>query len=989
MTRRALFGYGAWALTLLLLYALVPAVGVAAWAAIVITSAVAVGLGIRRNRPRRKQPWRLLGLNYLTFAAGTILSLVLAEGLDEPAFPSLADVWYLGVSSSILLFALWGLGRSGAAVRDRAAAIDGLILTAGAGFLSWVFLINPYLQDAALSTVEKAASVAYPLADVLTLAILARLVITVQRSWSVVLLFISVGGLLAADVLYGLSRLNGGWEIGTPVDLLWLVFYLAGGGAALHPSMAKLTEPRVLRRNEIHARRAVLGVASLIAPTVLFVQAVSGPVYDGVVIAVVSGLLVVLAMVRMSVVVTGLRRTMTRERELRQACEALLSTTDEGQVRAVMHRSVGRLLAPGTPHRVVLTLGAAGEQPMGISYVRDLPPAVAAGLRDLELALCCRLSVGDREVGELYVAAAEPVLVALQEALPVLAGQAASMLDHITLNREINKRESEAYFRTLVLGATDVILIVDDDTRITYASPAAKPVLGTAELTGTDLLDLVDPEQQCSVATLLSSVPRDEAPSEPVNWRVRHAGGHLIDVEVAVRDLRREPTVGGLVLTMRDVTEQRRLQQELLDRAYLDPLTGLGNRLRFQDAVGQAPAAVLVLNLDDFSVVNDSMGQEIGDLLLTEVAGRLRATFAGRGLIARLGADEFGATIEHAAGVAEVEQFTAALLNAFEEPLVVAGSVIRVPLSIGVATSFDDDAGQLLSRAHIAMGAAKREGKGRWRRYEEQLHAQVASRLQLRAVMSSAIDEGQFVLHYQPIVELASGRTRGFEALVRWQHPERGMIPPIQFIELAEETGLIVKLGAWVLERSVTVAAGWQERFPDEMPYISVNVSVRQFRTTGFVDLVFESLSRHGLAPELLTLEITESLLLGEDDEIRSDISRLRNAGIKVSIDDFGTGYSSLSYLHRVPVDTLKLDKSFVDTIAVSGKQLDLVRGIIQLAETLQMSVVAEGIETPADNALLRDAGCRYGQGYLYAKPLPEPKAEEWLTEERLAVHPV
>jgi EAL domain-containing protein (putative c-di-GMP-specific phosphodiesterase class I) len=215
---------------------------------------------------------------------------------------------------------------------------------------------------------------------------------------------------------------------------------------------------------------------------------------------------------------------------------------------------------------------------------------------------------------------------------------------------------------------------------------------------------------------------------------------------------------------------------------------------------------------------------------------------------------------------------------------------------------------------------------------------------------------------------------------VRWMHPERGMIPPVQFIELAEETGAIVRLGAWVLDRAVEVAAGWEPAAA--APYVSVNVSVRQFRTAGFVDVVFGTLARHGLPADRLTLEITESLLLGEHDEITADISRLRAAGIRISIDDFGTGYSSLSYLHRVPVDVLKLDKSFVDTIAVSDKQLALVRGIIQLAATLQMSVVAEGIETPTDDALLREAGCDFGQGYHYAKPLPEPQAAAWLRAE-------
>ncbi|WP_432968594.1 putative bifunctional diguanylate cyclase/phosphodiesterase [Dactylosporangium sp. CA-233914] len=827
-----MIGYGVWSLMLLAVYVTVPAAMGAAALAITATAVVAVIRGVRGHRPRRTDPWVLFALNFVTFAIGSALAQVVG------GFPSLADAWYLVVSSPVLVLALWRLSRQGTAVRDRAGALDAAILTTAAGFLAWVYLIDRNLHHDEFGVAAKAVSIAYPLVDLLVLALLARLVLAVPRSWSVVLLLVSIGGLLAGDVLFGLRRLAGDWTAGTYADLPWLGFYLAGGAAALHPSMTRLTEPRV-GRAPVEYRRIVLGVASLIAPVVLLVQAVRGPIHDGAVVAVASGVLIVLALGRMSIAVTGLRQTMARERELRRACEQLLSTTDEGQVRAAVHRAVARLLEPGAAHRVVFTLGAPAGRAAGLAYVRDLPAEVAAGLAELELALCSPLSVGDRELGQLYVAAAEPALLDLQEAVPVLAGQAASMLDRIALNREINH----------------------------------------------------------------------------------------------------------------------------LERLYLDPLTGLGNRLRFTDALQERPdAAVLVVNVDDFGAVNDAMGQEAGDQLLSAVAERLRGV-AGDEVLARLNADEFAVTVP------EGEGFPQRVLATFDGPFVAGGSVLRVTACAGVGAD--------LEQARIAMQAAKREGTGRWRRYEAELHAQVAARRQLRAQLEGAIESGQFLLHFQPIVELASGRTAGFEALVRWHHPQRGMIPPIQFIELAEETGAIVRLGAWVLDRAVQTVAGWPE------VYVSVNVSVRQFRTTGFVDLVLATLSRHRLAPDRLYLEITESLLLDEHDEITADISRLRAAGIRVSIDDFGTGYSSLSYLHRVPVDTLKLDKSFVDTIAVSDKQLALVRGIVQLAATLQMSVVAEGVEAPADADLLRDMGCRFGQGYFYSRPMPEADAAAWLRQDR------
>ena len=279
MSKRVRWVFGLWTVLLVALYLLLPALGVLTFAAVVLTNTVAIGVGIRRNRPRRRLPWVLLAGGTLAFATGTVTALVLTEVLHHTAFPSVADVVFLGVCFPMLLLGLLSLTRSGAAIRDRASMIDALILTAGAGFLSWTFLISPYLENPDLTVVEKAISIAYPLCDVLILAILARLAIGARRSPSVILLLVSGTGLLAADVMYGLSQLNGDWQMGGPIDLGWMAFYLAGGAAALHRSMSDLTEPRVvLRPTEVKVRRMVLGMASLIAPTVLLIESLRGPV---------------------------------------------------------------------------------------------------------------------------------------------------------------------------------------------------------------------------------------------------------------------------------------------------------------------------------------------------------------------------------------------------------------------------------------------------------------------------------------------------------------------------------------------------------------------------------------------------------------------------------------------------------------------------------------------------------------------------------------
>jgi diguanylate cyclase (GGDEF)-like protein/PAS domain S-box-containing protein len=990
VSSRTMTVYLAGTVALAAVYLLIPPLGVPAWALTVLASTAAFVVGTVRNRPRRRAWWWCLAAGYLTFACGTVIALSVPPG----EFPSAADVVFLGVSVPFLLAGLIGLTRSGARNLDRVGMIDAVVLTAGAAFLAWTFLINPFLQNPDLSPLEKAVSIAYPINDILTLALLARLGLTAARSRSLVLLIVSGAALLGADTLYGLTRLNGDWALGGPIDLGWLVFYILGGAAALHPSMIQLTEPHVLTRTQVSLRRGLLTVASLLAPTALLIQALRGPVTDGVVVASVSAVLILLALARMSVVADSLRQTLGRERQLRLACEELLVSGSTAEVREVLRRAVGQMLPAGTPHRMAFGLrnedspdaagsGGLGTGPVDVCYVHTLPVDLAAELGGFELALCCRLAVGNERIGDLVVAADELALVGLQDTLPVLAGQAATMIDRISLSREISRRDSQAYFRTLVLNATEVIAIVDDDDRFTFVSPAAEQVFGTAELVGNSIVDVIDSSQHDDVRRALRAT-RDGRSSEGLNlWRVRRSDGERVYAEATIGDMRAEAGVSGLVITLRDVSERRRLEQELIARAYVDPLTGLGNRLQFQDDVGAAAAdrgagvcGVMIINIDAFRVINDTMGHEVGDELLIAVAKRLSYVLAGHGTVARLSADEFGAVIDDATDIAHIERLAEQVIAAAAEPFHVGGSLATAHLRAGVATSADAaTAKELLGQADVALDSAKNSTTTRWRRYEAVLHAEVIDQMQLRTDLDRALTDGAFVLNYQPIVDLGSTRTVGFEALLRWPHPTRGMVSPVVFIPVAEESGLIVPLGAWVLRTAVRAAADWTRINPADTPYVSVNVSVRQFRMPDFVDQVFDELANAGLPPHLLTLEITESLLLGDDDHIRTDIARLRQAGIKVSIDDFGTGYSSLSYLHRVPVDTLKLDKSFVDTITTSAQQLDLVRGIIRLAGTLSLEVVAEGVETAAEHRLLTEAGCALGQGYLFGRPLPEEDA--------------
>jgi diguanylate cyclase (GGDEF)-like protein/PAS domain S-box-containing protein len=1002
------------------------------WPAIGLSGAAAIVVGIVRHRPRHKGPWVLVALAVVAFAVGDGYYEVLNDVLHVPnPFPCLADIFYLAmyplIAAGLLLFIRYRNGRG-----DRGSLLDALTLTAGVGLLCWISLIVPYVRDHELSLIEKAVSIAYPLGDVLIIATLARLLAGGGiRTFAVSLLGVGTAGLLVSDVLYGLIQLDGGWHYGTPVDLGWVVFYTAWGAAALHPSMSRLTEPVPAPVHEVSLKRlGLLTAASLIAPVVLLVEATTGEadmVSDAPVIAVSSAVMFLLVLSRLSGVVARHRQAVSRERGLRMAGAALVSAADVSEVRTAVRRAVASLLPADAPHVVSLlvndstNLGIRHADPVErwpapvhqlratLVETADIDPGVAAELPGFRSALFLPLALDDRPagnpmVGLLLVGADPRALQPLQAPLEVLASQAALALERIGLTNEVNRRNSEEYFRTLVHSTADVILIVNDAGRVRYASPSAATVFGLNTV-GIPLRRLVHSGDRAAATQLLrdardgraSTVPRGPvpAPAQAAEWRVLRGDGGYVQVEVSCRDLSDDPAVRGLILTLRDLTERRQLERELTHRAFHDSLTGMANRLLFTDRVEHAVnraardggvVGVLFIDLDDFKVVNDTMGHALGDELLIAVAERISQTLRPVDTPARLGGDEFAVLIEDAHDAGEVEELAARLVGALSAPFPLGLDLVNAPVSVGVATTADTTGAQdLLRQADLALYMAKTDGKGRWRRYQAMLHTAVLQRLEMRAALDQAVADNAFVLHYQPIVDLPTGNLVGLEALVRWQHPTLGLIGPNEFIELAEESGLIVPIGNWVLEQATAMAVAWRRRPGAVLDYVSVNVSARQFRSPGFVDHVLGVLNRAELEPGALLLEITESLLLRDDEQVWADLTELRRIGVKIAIDDFGTGYSSLSYLRQFPVDTLKIDKSFIDDMIGSEQQRAVVDAIVRLAETLQLTVVAEGIEDAVQRDLLAGMGCPLGQGFLFSRPLPAADVDPWLTPQRVA----
>jgi diguanylate cyclase (GGDEF)-like protein/PAS domain S-box-containing protein len=639
-------------------------------------------------------------------------------------------------------------------------------------------------------------------------------------------------------------------------------------------------------------------------------------------------------------------------------------------------------------HEGVMSTWLASSAPPRPVLMPAGPGDGSAGAWDDAGVLLCPLLAGDGPPTGALAVFGEPVILAARAAtLEVIAGQAALAAGRVTRSAEARREDSRAYVRAVVQDSSDAVLIVSGDGVVDYATPAAERLFGTAHVAGTRLTSLVSPGDRDTVARAFARMRDGADATGPADWLVTRPDGTPAEVRVSYRDLRGDRMIAGLVLTLRDVSEQRSLQRELTHRSFHDALTGLPNRSLFTDRVSRALArprragtamAVLVVDLDDFNVVNDSMGHTIGDELLVAAAGRLTALARGQGTAARLGADEFALLVEEADGDSAVERHAQQIVEAFTEPFTLTSGPVIATATIGVATTGDStDAGDLVRHADLALYAAKAAGKRQWRRYRPVLSAGIARRRELKAAIEDAVTGSAFTLAYQPIVVLTTGEIAGFEALVRWPHPRWGMIHPDQFIALAEETGYIVPLGSWVLRQAVSDLVAWQQRVPGRAPlYVSVNVSARQFRDAGFVAGVREVLSESGLVPSLLQLELTESVLLGREDRIRAELTELKQLGVRLAIDDFGTGYSSLSYLRELPMDVLKIDKSFTEGIASSQGRLALCEVIVRMAKTLGLTVTAEGIESEAQRELLISLGCETGQGYLLDKPMAAAEAE-------------
>jgi diguanylate cyclase (GGDEF)-like protein len=506
-----------------------------------------------------------------------------------------------------------------------------------------------------------------------------------------------------------------------------------------------------------------------------------------------------------------------------------------------------------------------------------------------------------------------------------------------------------------------------------------------------EVFELVHPDDlERAAATLLQLLEQDEI-GDPIEMRVRHADGSYRWLEAMANNMLDDPIIGGIVVNIRDVTERKRAQEELARQALADDLTGLANRALLLDRVGSALSrsertgsltAVLFMDLDHFKLVNDSLGHALGDQLLMAVAERLQGFLRKGDTAARLGGDEFVLCCEDVQTYDEAADIADRLADVLGEAMMLDGHDLSVTVSIGITCACDEsrEPEELLRDADVAMYRAKERGRARSEVFLPSMRTRARERLEQQVDVRRALTAGQFRMTYQPVIRLSSGELAGAEALVRWAHPRRGLVLPGEFIPAAEETGLIEPLGTWVLAQSVAEAAAWNREASTPLG-VSVNLSARQIAGGQLPALIGTALDLNGLEPRLLCLEITESVLMQEPDEVARVLKELAALGVRIAIDDFGTGYSSLAYLKQFPVEIIKVDQTFIAGIEHGGENRAIVAAIVGMASSLGLKVIAEGVETAEQLEIVRELGCDIAQGFFIGYPLPPEGFEDLVAQ--------
>ena len=1000
---------------------------------IAISSPIAIVIAVRVWKPQTRLPWYLFALGQTFFVAGDVITYNYEEffGATLP-FPSIGDVFYLSVYPCLIAGILW-LIRLRNPGGDRDSVIDSLIVAIGIGTVSWVFLLSPLAGDSS-GLPEKLTAMGYPVMDLILLTVVVRLAIGGgRRAPSFYLMAGAALALFITDFAYSYISVQGDIYDNQSgiLETGWATFYILWGAAALHGSMRALSErtpdvePRLSR-----GRLWLLALASLLAPSVMMIQHLRRVAGDLPVLIGASAALFLLVVLRIAGLVRKQEQSAVRERALRGAGTALVTATNREGIYAATLQAARSIAGDSSVIRVLVgedavdytVVAAAGgrEDVVGVTISLSILPqwkrdrlnthrSYEVVVEESEIAeplgfseesaflLSGPLFMKDELRGLLVVGGNSALPRANRDTLEALTSQVALALDSAALTEDLLRQQTEARFRSLVQNSTDVVMVVDADSTVRYVSPSVEGVFGydASELENTKLTRLIHPEDKTQVLQFLTLSGREGASTGLIESRMRHRDDFWLHIETLRTDLMHDPNVKGIVLNSRDVSERKAFEEQLSHQAFHDSITGLANRALFRDRVEHAlerltrdadPVSVLFMDLDDFKTINDSLGHAAGDRLLGEVGERLRTCLRTPDTAARLGGDEFAILIEDGGESVGAAAGAGRILQALDGPFLLDGKEVFVRASIGIATSGvgrstgPEGAEELLRNADVAMYIAKEAGKNRFQIFEPEMHDTALRRLELKADLQRAVENEEFVLHYQPVIRLETGDIEGFEALVRWNHPTRGLVMPLDFIPLAEETGLVVQIGTWVLREACRKGDILQRTVPGAAPlHMAVNLSARQLQRPEIVQEIARVLLETGLPPECLVLEITESVMMQDMALSNERLTQLKQLGVLLAVDDFGTGYSSLNYIRRFPVDILKVDKSFVDGVSDGGEESALTAAIIELAGILNLRPVAEGIERADQLDKLLELRCELGQGYYFSRPLPIEGVEELL----------
>ncbi|HXW33660.1 MAG TPA: EAL domain-containing protein [Acidimicrobiales bacterium] len=573
----------------------------------------------------------------------------------------------------------------------------------------------------------------------------------------------------------------------------------------------------------------------------------------------------------------------------------------------------------------------------------------------------------------------------------------------ITVLKEMKEAlaRSERRFRAMVQGGHDVVLLSEESHLVTYASPSIERVLGVCseDVVGGQTVDMVHPDDRDVVARYAEAAASRPGHHAPINVRMCRSNGTEIHVELTATNLLDDPDVGGIVYNFTDVSHRVEAEEALRHQALHDALTDLPNRALFLDRLRSAVrrsardasrVAVLLVDVDNFKVINDSLGHSAGDHLLKAVASRISGALREVDTVARFGGDEFVILCEQLGSDQEALLVTRRVLEEISRPVSVRGEDRVVTASIGLSTlaGGSDDPERLLRDADAAMYTAKAKGRARYEVFDNSMHTSALVRLDTETALRRALDHEELVVHYQPVVDLDGGRIVGAEALVRWQRPGHGLVPPGGFIAIAEECGLIVPIGEWVMDRACRDLADWRRQAAgptSQTLELAVNLAQRQLADPRLCRVVETSIRSAGVPADRVCLEVTETDIMADAQQTAHTLQELKELGVSIAIDDFGTGYSSLAYLKLFPVDVLKLDRSFVDGLGHDPNDTAIAATILALARTLSVRSLAEGIETATQLAELRRLACDLGQGFFFSRPMPADEILELFVSESVS----